>query len=678
VSQPGLELTAELLVDGAEPADPVISPDGRRVAYVVATWDANRNRLRTLRVAPADASSPPRTLASGPGLTGAPRWAPDSGSLVVLVGRQLHRIGLDGGDLEPLTSWRGQIAGHLPLADGRLAVIAADEPDAQDERRKAEGDDALVWGQDVPAHRLWLLDPVAGELRPLGELGGRHVVEVVQRPDGGPLAVISWACPQDEPGAFTAALHVVDPDTGKTWELGPAGLDAGSLAWWHDGGHWHVAYLAVTPPGPVGGMAVFDVTVPADGTAAGPRNLTAAGPRNLTAGLDACPAGLAQVAGGPPLALFAAGLDSAFYRLDPGPRRFRRVLTRPGRLDSLTASRDGAVIAVLASTAREPRDVQAGPPGGPLVRLSDTRPEARRIRWGAQERLSYQACDGLALDGLLILPPGRSRADGPFPLITLVHGGPYGRYADQFHGGWWAPGQWLAAAGYAIFLPNPRGSQGRGHEFAAAVSGAVGTDEWTDLLRGIDLLIEDGTADPDRLGIGGWSHGGFMAAWAVGQTDRFKTAVMGAGISDWGMQTGVGEFGNQEAGLGGSCGWESPGPHRHHQLSPISYASRVRTPVLILHGQEDTNVPLGQAVYFHRALSRYGVEHELVVYPREGHNITERQHRIDLLHRLRSWFARHLADPLPDVVPTWHQVIPGADGIPGERPEEDETPVSLR
>jgi dipeptidyl aminopeptidase/acylaminoacyl peptidase len=298
MSEARLELTAELAVDGAELLDPVISPDGRLVAYVVSTADGTRGRLRTLWVAPADASSPPRTLAAGPQLTGSPRWAPDSASLVVIADRQLHRIGLDGGDPTALTSWRGDIAGHLPLADGRLAVIATDEPDAQDERRKADGDDALMWGQDVPGHRLRLLDPVPGGL-----------------------------------------------------------------------------------------------------------------------------------------------------------------------------------------------------------------------------------------------------------------------------------------------------------------------------------------------------------AWAVGQTDRFKAALMGAGISDWGMQVGVGELGIQEAGLGGSCGWESPGPHRHQQLSPISYASKVRTPVLILHGQEDTNVPLGQAVYFHRALSRYGVEHELVVYPREGHSLTERQHQIDVLQRTRAWFARWLGGP---------------------------------
>jgi dipeptidyl aminopeptidase/acylaminoacyl peptidase len=230
----------------------------------------------------------------------------------------------------------------------------------------------------------------------------------------------------------------------------------------------------------------------------------------------------------------------------------------------------------------------------------------------------------------------------------MVHGGPYDRHADEFYAGLFSPGQWLATAGYAVFLPNPRGGSGHGHEFAAAVAGRVGLEEWTDIVSGIDLLIADGVADPDRLGIGGHSHGGFMAAWAIGQTGRFKAALMGAGISDWGMLVATGHFGTSEAIFGGSCGWEGPGPHRHDQLSPISYASKVRTPVLILHGEDDTNVPLGQSTYFHRALYRYGVEHEFVVYPREGHGSRERNHQLDLLRRTRAWFDRWLGDPAPD------------------------------
>jgi dipeptidyl aminopeptidase/acylaminoacyl peptidase len=302
------------------------------------------------------------------------------------------------------------------------------------------------------------------------------------------------------------------------------------------------------------------------------------------------------------------------------------------------------VIAVLTSTAYSPRDVRAGSPGA-LVRISDTRPELRGVTWGTQERLSWRAPDGLEIDGVLILPPGRSRADGPFSLVTVVHGGPYGRWADELMAGWWSWGQWLAAAGFAVFHPNPRGSQGHGRAFADMVAGAVGRGEWTDILAGVDDLVAAGVADPGRLGVAGWSHGGFMAAWAVTQTGRFRAAVMGAGIADWGMQVGVGEMGRAEAVLGGSFGWEGPGPHRHDQLSPVSYAANVTTPVLILHGESDTNVPVGQAMYFHRALTQFGAEHELVIYPRENHEFTERAHQIDVLERTRSWFTHWLGQP---------------------------------
>jgi dipeptidyl aminopeptidase/acylaminoacyl peptidase len=125
-------------------------------------------------------------------------------------------------------------------------------------------------------------------------------------------------------------------------------------------------------------------------------------------------------------------------------------------------------------------------------------------------------------------------------------------------------------------------------------------------------------------------------------------AMMDAGISDWGTLLATGEFGTMDAALGGSCGWEGTGPHPHDQVSPISFASKIRTPVLIVHGEDDTNVPVSQAIYFHRALSWYGAEHQLVIYPREGHGLVERNHQLDLLRRTRAWFDRWLRDEASD------------------------------
>ena len=636
------ELSAETVVDGAVPSQPVISPDGRWVAYVVApVGRREERRLCALWVAAVDGGSPPWKLTAGTAADFRPRWAPDSASVFFLSdragSRQLHRIRLGGGEAEILTDWRGEISDARPLADDRLvAVVATDEPTGEDERRRAERDDAFVWGRQLRPARLRLLDLATGELRTVDGLGDRHVVEVAARPDGSALAVISWAAADNDPGATTGELHVVDPETGTARGLGRIGTEARPPVWWRADGSWHLAYLAM--PEPFGGDAVYDVDASAD----------AAVHRDLTAGMAVCPTELTQVAGGWPLALFADGLGTAIYRLDPDQLRFRRLTTRDGLVDSLTASRTGEVIAALASTSYEPMNVHAGPPGGPLARLSDTQPELRAISWGRQERLSYRASDGLGLDGLLVLPPGRSRADGPFPLITVVHGGPDYRYADEFLLAPHPTGQWLAAAGYAVFLPNPRGGVGHGRDFAAAVVGSVGGAEWTDITSGIDLLIAEGVADPGRLGIGGASHGGFMAAWAIGQTDRFKAAIMVAGISDWGMLVATGEGATLEAALSGSCGWEGAGPHPHDQVSPISFASKIRTPVLIVNGEDDTNVPVSQAIYFHRALSWYGAEHELVIYPREGHGLVERNHQLDLLRRTRAWFDRWLGDEASD------------------------------
>ncbi|MEE1745634.1 S9 family peptidase [Streptomyces sp. JV184] len=644
--EPTDPLTAEMVVDVAAAVAPAISPDGRLVTHgVVANGGRDGRPHGSIWVTAADGSTSPRRLTDGTARDLAPKWAPDSASLFFTSDReergtaQLQRIRLDGSEgiakAEALTSWRGGISDHCPLFDGRtVALLAEDEPAAEDERREAERDDAKVWGQHLPATRLHLLDLKTGVLRTVDGLGDRQVVELAQRPDGGPLAVLSWSTPELDPGVMTAELHVVDPCSAGVHDLGPVGIEARSLAWWNHNGVWHLAHLAVTPAHLVGGLAVIDTVPPATGPALEHRN--------LTVGMSVSPTELVQVADGPPLALFADGLDTALYQLRPESLRFHQLTSAPGMLAGLTASRSGETVALLASTAYEPKNVHAGPTGGPLVRLSDTRPELRRIRWGVQERLSYRASDGIQLDGLLILPAGRTRDNGPFPLVTMVHGGPYFRYADEFTLNAVDCGQWLATAGYAVFLPNPRGGSGHGHEFAAMVAGAVGGDEWTDILSGIDLLVAQGVADPERLGISGWSHGGFIAAWAIGRTDRFKAAMMGAGISDWGMQAGTGDWGILDAALGGSTGWEGPGPHVHARHSPISYASRIRTPVLILHGEEDTNVPLGQAIHFHRALRHFGVEHEFVVYPREGHGLDERAHQLDALRRIRAWYDRWL------------------------------------
>lgn len=604
------------------------------MAYAVTALTRTRARpVSTLWISDRDPTTAPRRLTGGDAAHHRPRWARDSQHLYFLSDRteagersasQLHRTNSDGSGHRVLTAAEGGVVDHLPMPDHATVALVVSDSDRR-------GNAPRVWGQAAPHGRLTLLDTGTGRQHPITGLGERHVLEVAARPDGASLAVITQPGPERDPVRARWDLHLVDATTGQVRDVGALGWDAHSAVWWHDGRRWHLSYLAMDP-GPDGGQAVFDLLPDHERTQH----------TNLTGGLDRCPLELTQVDQGPPLALFAHGLDTEIHRLAPGLGAFTRLLRSPGRLESLTSDRTGSHVAAQAATCAHPREVYAGAPTTALTRLTHLRPYLDRFDWGRQERLSYRARDGLALDGLLVTPPGAGPGDGLFPLVTWVHGGPYGRYMDQFTLSPYAPAQWLAHAGFAVFLPNPRGGEGHGRAFAERVVGALGAGEWDDIVDGIDLLVERGVADPDRLGIGGWSHGGTMAAWAVGHTDRFRAAVVGAGVSDWGMLAATGEYGASEAGLSGSVGWEGVGPHPHDAVSPIAFASHIATPVLIVHGEEDTNVPVGQAVYLHRALRHFGVEHEFVVYPGEGHGLEIRANQVDLLDRTRNWFDRWL------------------------------------
>ncbi|MDT0449487.1 TolB family protein [Streptomyces hesseae] len=291
------------MVDVAAAVAPAISPDGRLVAHgVVANGGRGGRPHGSVWVTAADGSTAPRRLTDGTARDLGPKWAPDSASLFFTSDReeqgtaQLQRIRLDGSEdiakAEALTRWRGRISDHWTLLDGRtVALLAKDEPTVEGQRREAERDDAKIWGQHLPATRLRLLDLETGAVRTVDGLGDRHVVGLAQRPDGGPLAVLSWSTPELDPGVRTAELHLVDPGSAAVHDLGPVGIEARSPAWWNHNSVWHLAHLAVTPAHFVGGLAVIDTVPPETGPAVEHRN--------LTVGMSVSPTELVQVEDGP-------------------------------------------------------------------------------------------------------------------------------------------------------------------------------------------------------------------------------------------------------------------------------------------------------------------------------------------------------------------------------------------
>lgn len=643
-------LTAELMADIRVPSGAQISPDGTRVAVSIGSNTREGDHFKAaIWLYAVGAPGSARQITPGVANDTGPRWSPDGRSLAFLSDRakrgtnQLYLLPLaEGGEARALTDELGGVSAFrwLPGAGNRIAYLGVDARDPDEEkRRKEERDDPIVWGEFWPYARLRILDLDSGEVREI-DLGQRHVSSLSPSPDGSRIAVTTSEFPDLDSIGTTCELVLVDVDSGSSELICVPGRYLDQLTWGADG----ATLYAVAPAGPVPAVSSDQLW----SVEARP----GAEPRLLTGGLRGCIRTIGRGTGDATLyAIVMAGVETDLYALDPASGDFAARAHFVGDLTEFSIADDGRLAVTLGSTSARPFDVHtidlAGESGEPFARLSDLHDYLDGVEFGPQEIVTWER-GGFRLDGIVLWPPGKSAADGPLPTCVSIHGGPYGRWANAF--GYSRPfAHWLAAQGFLVFLPNARGGAGHGEEFAAAVLDSVGKEDWPDILAGIDLIVEKGWADRERMAIGGWSQGGFMTAWAIGHDPegderRFRCAVMGAGVSDWGMMVATSDLPTFEQRLGGGNPFDSPGPHEFDRWSPISYVHRATTPTLILHGENDARVPVSQAIFMHRGLRRYGCETELVIYPREPHGLQERRHVIDLHNRIAAWYRKWLCE----------------------------------
>jgi dipeptidyl aminopeptidase/acylaminoacyl peptidase len=287
--------------------------------------------------------------------------------------------------------------------------------------------------------------------------------------------------------------------------------------------------------------------------------------------------------------------------------------------------------------------------GGELTRRTHCNPELEAAQLGTTEIVRWASDEGVEVEGILI-KPSSYQAGQRYPLVVQVHGGPTWQWVNGFYANWHDWAQMLAGRGYAVLLPNPRGSTGRGPEYSNANFGDVGGGEYRDMLAGVDAMIERGIADPDGLGIGGWSWGGYMTAWTVSQTTRFKAAVMGAGLPNMISDNSIGDIPSANLSYFEQTAYHDP--DSYYDRSAIKHIRNATTPTLILHGEADKRVNMWQGVEMYMALKTLGVPTQLVTYPREPHGIQERKHQLDLMRRVVEWYDRYLQpergpDPKP-------------------------------
>ena len=642
-------LTPEDVVDLKQVGDAQMAPDGKLVAFVVGDQYITDTKLprSNVWIVPTDGGEL-RQLTRGPRGDTTPRWSPDGETLAFLSDRaedgqrQIYLLPTKGGEAIQLTRVEGAIPTHRGLnpmswsPDGSQIAFMKTESETEDEKlRKGEGYDELAFERDPKHTRLYLVDVETREVSCVSPVG-LQVWEFCWAPSGREVAVVASDLPFER-SWYSCRLAKFSLGEGPAHTLHDSKRHVSTPAWSPDGRS--IGFLSATwsDRGSVGG-GVF--VVPADGGEA--RELSADhivsttwlewtddSQHLVTAAHEEGSVGLAEIA-------IASGKRRSLWRAEAA------LAETSWQQFSRDAEGNMAVVREDDSSPRDVWVANRSVDDPTWKQLTHLHPQESELSLGPVETLHWKGADGWEIQGLLVRPPFASSTDR-LPMVTLVHGGPTSIHAHRYLGSSSWP-QLLAAQGIAVFLPNPRGSTGWGLEFAESNIGDMGGKDWEDIRRGIDHCAHLGVADPDRLGIGGWSYGGFMTAWAITQVDIFKAAMMGAGISDWrsfhGKSFLSGPSGWESIYYGDADPWDTDGVFA--RFSPINYVKRVKTPTLILHGEEDEDVPVEQAYLFHRALSDLGVETELVIYPREPHGARERSHMLDLNRRIIEWFGKHL------------------------------------
>ncbi len=619
-----------------------ISPDGKRVAWVEAFDGAGGPSSGPSGIFVADLESGggvPRRIAAGDDRPGcdehAIAWSPDGRQLAFLSDRdragqlQVHVAPADGGPARRLTNVTGFLADPRWSPDGtRLGVLFTEGASRPTGPLQPGGAQTGVIDEKVLVQRLATIELTSGELRPASP-PDLYVYEYDWSPDGTRCAAIAAHGPGDDHW-YIARLYAVEPATGEAREILDPKMQVAVPRWSPDGRT--IAFIGglMSDEGATGGDIYL---VPASGGAA----------RNLTPALEGSASWLAWHPSSGSI-LFTEHLDggSALARVDRDGRvtRLWQGAERIGAAGSgmaltVSASRDQEALALIRQSFRQPPEVWAGAPG--RWRAVTHANRGAQPDWGEAESLHWRS-DEFEIQGWL-LAPRALEAGRRHPLIVLVHGGPSSATTPRWLGTDSLPAA-LSRRGYYVLMPNPRGSFGRGERFTRANVKDLGYGDLRDNLRGVDEVIRTHPVDERRLGITGWSYGGFMTMWTVTQTGRFAAAVAGAGICNWQSYYGQNGIDQWMIPFFGASAYDAPGAYA--RSSPITFIKRARTPTLVLVGERDVECPVPQSQEFYHALKTLGVATRMVVYPGEGHMIARPEHRRDVIERTVGWFDRYL------------------------------------
>ena len=635
--------TPELALKVKQVGDVVVSPDGARVAFGVgeAVMEGEKSEwLYHIHIARSDGSLSYQ-LTRGSKSTTSPAWSPDGEWIAFISARRgetsaIWRIRIDGGEAEKLTDEKGVISSFVWSPDGsQIAFTMSEPPSEEEEKAEKEKRDARVVDEDLKMSDLYLLSVeenekgerevrklTKGESSVGGAFGGG---DPSWSPDGKFIAFTHSPSPKVDDWT-KADISVVDLSTGDIHPLAATGAAEGSPLFSPDG-EW-IAYVASDVP-PTWGFASRVHVIKASGGE----------PRALADTQDLQPA----IIGWTP--------DGSRVLISETERTVNRLSALPadggpavglGPPDLMV---DGPTLNIVGTHIGFSSQAPDRPPEVFVTQLADFAPvqvsnvqDLPEVPIGKTVTIQWKSTDGKEIEGLLTYPVGYETGRS-VPLLVIVHGGPTGVFDQRFIGERGAyPIAAFASEGYAVLRCNVRGSSGYGKDFRYANYQDWGGGDYRDIMSGVDHVIALGVADQNRLGVMGWSYGGYMTSWIITQTDRFKAASVGAGVTNLMSFTGTSDIPGFIPDYFGGEYWEVFDVWRSH--SAMFNVKGVKTPTLIQHGERDIRVPISQGYELYNALKRQNVPVEMVVYPRQPHGIREPKLQLEAMEVNLEWFEK--------------------------------------
>ena len=618
-----------------------ISPDGKKVAWVETL--IGRNGAPTgntaIYVAEAKAGAAPHRISAGVGKTdyaeGGVAWSPDSKRIAFLSDagkrgqQQLYVTDAAGGPARKLTSGVGFLAAPAWSPDGKtIALLFTENATRASGPLVAETPQTGEIKESVTEQRLALVDVATGKLRQISP-ADMYVYEYDWSPDGKRFAVTA-AHGNGDNNWWIAQLYTLDAAGGAMTSIYKPSLQITSPVWSPDG--THIAFLeGLMSDEGLNGCDIFLV------------NDAGGELQNLTPGMKASASWLVWQPDGKKI-LFAEDVDgdSGIATVEPATGKLQELWRSAETITagsafafSLSVSSDGKNAAAIRNSFSDPPEIWAGIIG--KFRQVTSRNAGLKPAWGEAKSIHWTS-DGYSVQGFLLYPANFDPSK-KYPMVVHVHGGP--AFASSSR--WPNPHDFstpLSATGYFVLFPNPRGSYGQGEAFVRANVKDYGYGDFRDILAGVDEALRVAPINPNRLGITGWSYGGFMTMWAVTQTHRFKAAMAGAGLSNWQSYYGENLIDQWMIPYFGASVYDDPAVYA--KSSPINFIKNAGTPTLIQVGDSDGECPTPQSYEFWHALKTLGVETKFVVYEHEGHMFTRPTHQREVIEHTAQWFTAHL------------------------------------